>query len=84
MKKFIREADQRICTKFLRFITGADIITSSINVNFNSIQDGFSRSPVAHTCTNTLDLPLTYDSFIDLRCELTSLLSSNVWVMDLA
>jgi len=84
LKKFIREADLKLCTKLLRFITGADIITSTININFNSVQDCFSRSPVAHTCTNTLDLPLTYDSFIDFRCEFTSLLSSNIWVMDVA
>lgn len=84
LKKFICEADLKLCTKLLRFITGADIITSTININFNSVQDCFSRSPVAHTCTNTLDLPLTYDSFIDFRCEFTSLLSSNIWVMDVA
>lgn len=84
LKKFICEADLKLCTKLLRFITGADIITSTININFNSVQDCFSRSPVAHTCTNTLDLPLTYDSFIDFRCEFTSILSSNIWVMDVA
>lgn len=62
LKKCICKTDLKFCTKLLRFITGADIITSSININFNSIQDCFSRSPVAHTCTNT-NLPLTYNSF---------------------
>jgi len=42
LKKFIREADLKLCTKLLRFVTGTDIITSTININFNSVQDCFS------------------------------------------
>jgi len=84
LKKFIREADQILCTKLLRFITGSDIITDQININFTSVKDDYSRSPVAHTCTNTLDLPMSYDRFIDLRSELNSILASNIWVMDIA
>lgn len=84
LKKFIREADQMLCTKFLRFVTGSDIITDYININFTSAKDNYSRSPVAHTCTNTLDLPMSYDRFIDLRSEINSILASNVWVMDIA
>jgi len=84
LKKFIREADQMLCTKFLRFVTGSDIITDQININFTSAKDNYSRSPVAHTCTNTLDLPMSYDRFIDLRSEINSILASNVWVMDIA
>ncbi|CAI6372513.1 unnamed protein product [Macrosiphum euphorbiae] len=84
LKKFIREADQMLCTKFLRFVTGSDIITDQININFTSAKDNYSRSPVAHTCTNTLDLPMSYDKFIDLRSEINSILASNIWVMDIA
>lgn len=66
LKKFIYEAGLKLCTKLLYFVTGAGIIISTININnFNSVKDCFSRSPVAHTCTDTLDLPLTYDSFIN-------------------
>ena len=47
--------------KFLRFVTGADIVSgiTMISVNFIKIQ-GFQRRPVAHTCGPLPELPNSY------------------------
>ena len=45
---------------FLRFCTGSSVcVSKSILIEFNS-SSGLSRSPFAHTCTNTLELPISY------------------------
>lgn len=68
---------------FLRFTTGSDIcLGGNIKVIFISTS-GIQRTPIAHTCTNTLELPETYENFIEFRTEIASLLTSNIWIMDI-
>ncbi|KAK3105715.1 hypothetical protein FSP39_004086 [Pinctada imbricata] len=83
MKKFLKELDGTLIAKFLRFITGADIIcTSEIKVEFNS-ETGFSSRPIAHTCASLLELPTDYTSYPDFRSQFLEVLNSKVWVMDI-
>lgn len=84
LKKYIREADKSTLEKFLRFCTGADLITDKkISIQFKN-STGIQRTPVAHTCSSVLELDVSYDNFPDFRSEINSVLSSNIWVMDFA
>lgn len=65
-------------------LTGADVlIASSIKVRFVEPLSDFSRTPVAHTCGYVLEFPNSYGSYLELAEELTELLDSKVWVMDI-
>lgn len=81
--RFIKEASDDIRQKCLRFSTGADVITDNkIKVEFTNCT-GLASTPVSHTCTGVLQLPSRYEYFSDFRKEFNSLLSSNIWVMDI-
>lgn len=83
IKKFIREADFNILTSFLRFATGADVITcDSIQIEFNHLE-GFQRRPISHTCNNIIELPVSYDSYRSFKSEFNNILKSGVWSMDI-
>ena len=64
---------------------------STINsANFDSLEvtfvnvDGLSRRPIAHTCTPSLELPSTYQSFNELSEEFSSLLrEKGFWEFDI-
>lgn len=84
LKKYVRECDKFTLEKFLRFCTGADLITDQkISVEFKN-NCGFQRTPVAHTCSGVLELDISYENYPDFRSEVNSVLSSNIWVMDFA
>lgn len=83
LKTYIRNLDQEKLKLFLRFCTGSDLLTTGkISVEF-TIQNGLQRRPVAHTCGCMLQLSKTYESYIELRSEFDSVLTSGVWVMDI-
>ena len=52
---------------FLRFFTGSSSVTGTkIPVTFCG---GLSRHLSSHTCSGTLQLPLSYKTFTEFRCE---------------
>lgn len=71
--------------RFLRFVTGSSALTGEgLNITFNSLQ-GISRRPIAHTCSNTLELPTSYSTYLDFVNEFRAILLSNddlTWIMD--
>lgn len=84
LKKYVKEGDAKLLAKLCRFITGADVLTTdSVSVEFNH-SAGFCRCFVGHTCTNTLEVPVSYENYQDFRSELTELLESNILRMDIA
>ena len=45
---------------FLRFVTGSAVyLEKSIQVTFNNLS-GLAHRPVSHTCSCTLELPVSY------------------------
>ncbi len=86
LKRYVRNLDEKDARLFLRFATGFDIILcDSILVKFSSLE-GFQRRPIAHTCTDVLELPVGYESYIDFRSELDSILHSGngeQWLIDI-
>ncbi|XP_033727554.1 uncharacterized protein LOC117316877 [Pecten maximus] len=83
LKRFIREMDADLLTRFLRFCTGTDLLTEEcITVSFVNVV-GLARRPVAHTCSSLLELPKQYENFLQFRSEFVSILNANIWVMDI-
>lgn len=73
------------CFFFLRFVTGSSVLTSdTINVSFNTL-GGAARRPIAHTCSNLLELSNTYCTFfLEFVEEFSALLSNEefCWSMN--
>ncbi|KAK6181993.1 hypothetical protein SNE40_009766 [Patella caerulea] len=85
LKTYIKESDKKTLRSFLRFCTAIDIIPpepNTIKVQFSEMA-GFTRCPVGHTCGRVLELPKMYENFPSFRAEFNSLLTSDVWVMDI-
>lgn len=82
LQRFIRELDKEALGKFLRFSTGSDLMLKEIRVRFSSL-DGFARRVIAHTCGCVLEIPTSYDNYVEFRAEFMSVLKSDVWVMDM-
>ncbi|ELU18471.1 hypothetical protein CAPTEDRAFT_205533 [Capitella teleta] len=82
LKKFTRNStDER--RKFLSFCTGADVLlVPAIDVKLFEPTNDFSRMPVAHTCGCLLEVPSSYGSVAEFSEEMSGILNSNIWVMD--
>ena len=79
-KRFIRGLPESHLGKLVKFITGSDLVTvPSIDVTFIKYENKFSRRPIAHTCSPSLELPAAYNNFCELREEFTNILSQNNW-----
>ena len=84
LKKFVRGCNNERLKKFLRFCTGADLLLCDcIQIRFIGSTSEFRREPLGHTCGCVLELPDSYTSALELREELTNVLDSNIWVMDI-
>ena len=84
LKKINRGISNDDLSKFLRYVTGADVIcVDKITVGFNE-SDGAERTVIAHTCGPLLELPTTYDCYVKFKEEFLNLLQSGYWCMDIA
>ncbi len=82
--RFVRERDQKELGLFLRYCTGSDLFLSkTIQVTFTEMNE-FSRRPIAHTCSQHLELANDYSTYAEFRVEFCSVLNSGVWVMDMS
>ncbi|KAJ8307616.1 hypothetical protein KUTeg_014832 [Tegillarca granosa] len=78
LKRYIKELDGEKLKAFLRFCTGADVLLNTkTTVEFIDV-DGYTRSPIAHTCGRILKIPSTYESFTVFRSEFNYLLNSGI------
>ena len=76
LKKIIRGRSNEDLSKFLRYITGADVICiDKIAVGFSEL-DGAERRVIVHTCGPLLELPITYDCYVEFKEEFLNLLQS--------
>ena len=75
-------SNEQLCD-LLRFITGCGVCIGPISVMFNGL-DGFERRPMSHTCSNTLDLPSTYSTYMEFKHEFDLILKNvdTLWKMD--
>ncbi|CAG9772345.1 unnamed protein product [Ceutorhynchus assimilis] len=82
LKKFIKETDDKTRESLFRFCTGSNLPIVTIKVDFTQTL-GVARLPIGHTCSGLLQISSTYESYVVFRNELKSVLSSNIWVMDI-
>lgn len=75
-KQYILGLDQDDLSDLLHFLTGTTVMPESITVIFRNVT-GEARCPIAHTCSNMLELPSTYTSAQDLKREFRSVLCSS-------
>ena len=82
LKRYIRGLDPMKLGRFLRFVSGSELLLfPELQITFSQLE-GNLRRPVAHTCTFVLELPSTYQSFPELREEFNNILSLNSWEMN--
>ena len=60
-KQYVGGMDQEELAELLLFITGSTVMVDQITITFCSVT-GVMRCPVAHTCSNLLELPSSYSS----------------------
>lgn len=83
LKKFVKELDEKDLAKFLRFVTGSNLLSDGrIQVDTVSMSD-FTRRPVAHTCGRTLELGNNFENYATFRTEFKNALDAGIWVMDI-
>jgi hypothetical protein len=83
LKRYIKGLDASKLSKFLRFVTGSDIMLfDHIQVSFTTLE-GNQRRPIAHTCNFLLELPSTYQSFPELRENFNAVLEASTWEIDI-
>ena len=80
---YIGNLNMKLIRLFLRFVTCSAVrIGKHIAVKFNSLF-GLEHLPIAHTCTCSLELPITYSTLNEFTNEFDNMLSNdNVWIMD--
>ena len=82
LKQYIRGLDQSLLEKFLKFVSGSDLVTfTKINVSFTVPANEFQRRPIVHTCGPLIEVPSTYSNFWKLREDFSNILSHDlVWI----
>ena len=80
LKLYIKSLDAPTLLKFLRFVTGADVMCANhIEICFNRTPPGAGRVPVAHTCGPSLD-----SAYRELKADFTHILQvKNCLIMKL-
>ena len=83
LKSYIGNMSTKSLRLFLRFVTGSSVrIGKRIKIQFNN-SSGLAHRPCVHTCSCSLELPITYATSVELSTEFDNILSSeNAWVMD--
>ena len=83
LQQFIGNMRMDEIRRFLRFTTGSSVlITEKIVVTFNALSE-ISRRPIAHTCSCVLELPSTYQSFLDFEQEFAAVLADDDYSWDM-
>ena len=83
LQRYIHGLDKAFLLKFLRFVTGTNIVSNIfiLSVSFIKMQD-LQRRPIAHTCGPLLKISDTYRNFCELREKFQHVLKANTWTFD--
>ena len=66
LKEYVGSLHQELLADFLLFCTVSVLQPSKMKVSFTSLC-GLQRRPIAHTCSNHIELTTTYTSFQEFR-----------------
>ena len=84
LRSFVKSLDLRGLKKFLRFVTGADLLIdgNDISVSF-VLMSNFERRPTSSACSCVLHLATNYTDYLDFKREFDAVLGdASIWVMD--
>lgn len=84
LTRFIKSLGSNVAA-FLLFTTGASVMLDGqkLKVSFNELTR-FARRPVAHTCAPMLQLPSTYQCYIELVEEFSAILrEKSAWAFNI-
>ena len=86
VQQFIVSMNEDMLRRFLRFVTGSSVFTANEITIIYSNSSGLARCPIAHTCTYTLELPVSYETYGIFVCEFEAVLSDSqyAWRIDSA
>lgn len=73
LQQFVMSLDADDLAAFLHFVTGSTVMPDTLWVSFNT-HSGELRRPMAHTCSNLLELSCTYASVQELTREFMAIL----------
>ena len=83
LQQYIGDLKSDELQQFIRFTTGSSVIIAEhIKVSFNALT-GLARRPIAHTCDCLLELPSTYQSFLEFRLEFSTILADKEFSWDM-
>ena len=83
LRQYIGDMKMDEVRRFLRFATGSSVlIAEHITISFNGL-NGLARRPIAQTCSCTLELPSTYQSFLEFKQEFTAILADEDYNWDM-
>ncbi len=84
LRRFINQLSTENLGKFLQFVTGTpQCALQHVKIVFNSTGESFARRPVASTCSMSLNLPTSYNSFSIFSAEFQSILDNmQMWAFD--
>ena len=69
LQQFIGNMLVEQARSFIRFVSGStSCMANQLEIEFNTLS-GFSRRPIAHTCSSTLEISSTYDSYPEFEKE---------------
>ncbi|XP_066926475.1 uncharacterized protein [Clytia hemisphaerica] len=84
LKRFLKGLDTTQIKKFVKFLSGADIILfEKIEVSLVDQGSDFARRPISHTCGPLLEIANSYNNFMELRSDFTQVLQPSDWPMDI-
>ncbi len=80
---FVGSMKRNEAQQFLRFVTGSSVCFAvNISVSFNTLS-GFTRRPIAHTCSSTLQVSAMYGTYTEFVEQFSQVLASpDCWKMN--
>ena len=74
LRRYVRRLTREKVSLFLQFVTGSSLLlVSKVEVAFTNLS-GIQRRPIAHTCTDRIDVSTEYESFAAFAKEIGSIL----------
>uniref|UniRef100_A0A1Y1M514 HECT domain-containing protein n=1 Tax=Photinus pyralis TaxID=7054 RepID=A0A1Y1M514_PHOPY len=74
LQQFVLSLSDSDLQKFLLFVTGSIHLPSSILVTFNNL-NGLNRRPIAHTCSNLIEISSSYSYYQEFTREMKQYLA---------
>ena len=76
LRRYLEGLCPEKCAEFLRFVTGHEVVTGKISIEFNSNANFEMMLPIGHTCGMVIELSRFTGSYADLELLITNALNN--------